>query len=126
MNDREHANAGPRETDHRIRLRRPWRREPFEGGVRWRRRFGRPTGLRTGDRVWLVIDDAQGPGTVALNGRSLGPLTPDRPAAQFDVTDALGPRNELEILLSIAHAPAEADEPGRVWLSIRSGGTAAR
>jgi hypothetical protein len=91
----------------------------FRGLVRFTRRFTQPTGLDATTRVWLMIEDVDWQGTVALNGQQLGhiqlaetspapclPVAPSlRPAippptscpARFDITSLLQPRNELTI-----------------------------
>lgn len=82
---------------HAIRLRSPW--EPHAAG--FRRHFNRPTGLASGERVWLVIDDA-GATRVALNGAELAAVPLPCPA-RFEITALLRPRNEL--LIAIAAEP---------------------
>jgi hypothetical protein len=67
----------------------------FRGRVRYRRRFGLPTNLETGQRVWLVCDGADLRGAAALNGRVLGPIEGYRAPTRFDVTGDLQPRSEL-------------------------------
>jgi hypothetical protein len=69
----------------------------YYGRVRHRRRFGRPTGLDSGQIVWLVCDGAAGAANVALNGAPLGALLGPTTPVRFDVTDRLLARNELVI-----------------------------
>ena len=99
---------------HAIRLRRPWHCESTEGGLVWRRRFGRPTGLTPGQRVELVIDGLPPAASIALNGQ----LLPDRREeelgrSRFDVTGCLLARNELAIRLPLpqAHPPSSPGTP---------------
>ena len=92
---------------HTIRLRGPWEREPHEGGqVRYARRFHLPTGLDSGERVWLVIEVADG--EVSLNGQLLGSAT-----GQFDVTRMLEPTNRL-----VVTAASGLSTDGLAWLEI--------
>lgn len=86
---------------HRIRLREPWECETRRDGVCWRRRFNRPTGLGSRERVSLVVERLAGNGEVRLNGALLGRLEPADAAARFDVTDRLEPHNEVMLLVSI-------------------------
>src|SRR5262245_47240120 len=90
---------------HRIRLRGPWECEPrsgdpppaprhmtlpcrwveggltnYSGKVRFRRRFGSPTNLEVGERVWLTFDGVEGTWIASLNGEGLGN------SPEFDVT----------------------------------------
>jgi hypothetical protein len=106
------------ETTHRIRLNGPWEVHPeaagaptgrlmvpgtlgdggwtdYVGRVRFRRRFGKPTGL-TNERVWLVFERIAGAATVALNGQALGEI---QSQGAFEVTTQLGGRNEVEVVL---------------------------
>lgn len=97
---------------HRIRLRRPWQSEATGDRVRWTRRFGRPTGLAPGQRVWLVLEDVPAV-SASLNGQVL-------PVGQraFDVTALVQARNEL-VLETPAPGPAADAPPGLVALEIR-------
>jgi len=83
---------------HVIRLREPWESAPSadDDAVVWRRRFGRPTGLEGGERVWLCIRCASELLAVHLNdieqlGESCGELW------RVDVTAQLAVRNVLEV-----------------------------
>jgi hypothetical protein len=67
----------------------------FHGRVRYRRKFGCPTGLEPGDRVRLVIEQVEAFGAVALNQVMLGDIGSGRTNTGFDVTALLKPRNEL-------------------------------
>ena len=136
---------------HTIRLRGPWTCQPiasatdaplpsggtlaipgdwsgllgadFRGRARFTRHFNCPTGLDPGQRVWLVLDDAEGDLTVYLNGADLLPLSPSptlpvsptSPALRCDITAHLQPRNELTIDL---HSPSAPGRLGLVRLEI--------
>ncbi len=99
---------------HTIDLTNAW--EPPVAGSRgparshaWVRRFGRPSGLGPGDRVWLVMD-LPPPADATLNGAAL-PAPPEATGAwRIDVTDRLGARNELVVSLEVV--PLEADGGG--------------
>jgi hypothetical protein len=103
---------------HRIRLRGPWDCQPLDppgpafraampcrldqaGRLRCRRHFGYPGRIDAHERVWLVLDGVAGRAAVSLNGTPLGACASG--SAEFEVTDRLGPRNELVV---------EAESPG--------------
>ncbi len=69
----------------------------FRGRVRYRRRFGRPSGLAHNDRVDLVIDRVDAWARVTLNDAPLGEITAAQSCARYDVTARLEPRNELSV-----------------------------
>jgi len=104
------------EEPHCIRLRSPWdgRCEPSDDvhDVRFhfRRRFGYPTGIGAGDRIWLVMELSPETGeraVVALNGEVLEPHDLAAVDSRWDVTVRLRPRNELLIeYLSRSNATA--------------------
>jgi hypothetical protein len=120
---------------HRIRLRGPWECEPltgdpppparrmtlpcrwadggladYAGRVRFRRRFGSPTNLDPGERVWLTFGGVEGNWTASLNGVVLG----DGP--EFEVTSLLQPRNELIVEID---GPATGGLWGEVAMEVR-------
>jgi hypothetical protein len=106
---------------HRIRLRKPWQREATAGGVVWRRRFGRPSGLGVGQTVCVCVEGVPSEGSVTLNGQRLGPLPSPHTSARYDVTRRLLARNELSIHLEEAReATATEAPPGEVCLEICS------
>ena len=105
---------------HSIRLRDPWQCEATEqGGVRWSRRFHRPTGMEADDQLVLVLSGLPAGVGVRVNGHgfdaepsavscqpSANPVAaassiehPASPAvaAQFDLTAILRDANEIEI-----------------------------
>lgn len=102
---------------HVIRLREPWECAPaaHDKAVVWRRRFGRPTGLNGGERVWLCIRCASELLAVHLNdveqlGESCGELW------RVDITAQLAVRNVLEV-----SAASSAGGPAfEAWLEITS------
>jgi hypothetical protein len=66
----------------------------FLGRVRYRRTFQKPTGLESGQRVWLVVEAARSRGVVELNRKRLGEA-----GGRFDLTDQLEDHNRLEIVV---------------------------
>ena len=111
---------------HRIRLRRPWGREPSGEGVRWRRPFNRPTGLGPQSRVWIVVEGISSEGDVLLNGRRLGRITASGGQAwRVEVSGLLALHNELVLEVAAAETDAKgpADSPpGEVALEIAEAG----
>lgn len=90
---------------HTIDLTNAW--EPPVAGSRatagpqiWVRRFGRPSGIEPGDRVWLVMD-VPPPADATLNGAALPSLSDAAGPWRIDVTDRLGARNELVLPLGV-------------------------
>ena len=115
---------------HSIRLREPWQREPLEegAGVRFRRRFGYPTGLEPHERVFLVLEPVYRLAKLVLNGNPVAGLTDRNAALEWDVTDRLEERNE--IAADIEFGPSSpvgfesrdvGDILGKVRLEIRFG-----
>ncbi len=82
---------------HVIRLRGPWQSSDVGDVVRWLRAFHKPTGLETGERVWLVVELTGSRAAVRLNGRLLGGVGLGDAVGRFDITDLLADRNALEI-----------------------------
>lgn len=72
------------------------------GQFRLVRRFNRPPLVECGPVV-LRVSQAPGIHSVLLNGRPIGPISPERPDFDLEL-GSLAPRNELVI---------EADPPGR-------------
>jgi hypothetical protein len=62
---------------------------PSESSCAWVRRFGRPSGIEPGDRVWLVVEPGD-KAALVLNGICLVAAS-----RRHDVTELLEPRNEL-------------------------------
>jgi hypothetical protein len=96
---------------HVINLSTAWQ-PPGDGSRAWVRRFGRPAGIESGDRVWLVLDGGEG-ASLVLNGMGLAAA-----GGRHDVTALLEPRNEL-LLVPTTSEPAIAtpvDAPGPVAL----------
>jgi len=109
---------------HRIRLRKPWKYEACEAEARWRRRFGRPTGLGPDTTVSLVVENAAAPLHIRLNGELLGRVSRQGEAGRFVVTNRLLLQNELAILtdeaLPASHGIDPLSPPADVCLEILS------
>lgn len=75
----------------------------FRGRVAFRRRFGRPTGIDDGQRVWLVCEGANARATLVLNGEPLGEVSGPSAPSEFDVTARLHERNELTATVEFPH-----------------------
>lgn len=130
---------------HRIRLRGPWDFAPlaagagglfsrrrvevptdwgeslglnFQGGVRYRRRFAKPTGIEPHERLWLVIEGVDACGRAALNGTALGTIRGYALPEAFDITPLIKPRNELLLDVFVPAAPGGPPtlRPGREGL----------
>jgi hypothetical protein len=83
----------------------------FRGRVRYRRRFNRPSGLDSHERVWLVAEGADARASVALNGRRLGEVPGYALHGEFDVTEWVEPGNELTLEVELPGV-----EPGEIRL----------
>ncbi len=105
---------------HVIRLRGHWDAEPIEGSqaTRWTRRFGRPTGLESGARVWLCLQPGVGILSWRLNDSVAHVVDAAHAAQRFDITDQLQPRNRLEVLVEEGPAPLGDQVPFDAWLEI--------
>ncbi len=71
----------------------------FRGRVRYHRVFQSPTGLDSGERVWLIVEPPRSRGAVQLNGKSLGDVSWGGPSFRSDITDLLRDHNRLEIVV---------------------------
>jgi len=78
---------------HEINLSTTWEPPSHESRA-WVRRFGRPSGVASSDRVWLVIEGGDRPALV-LNGVCLA-----GDAGRHDISALLEPRNELVLIPS--------------------------
>lgn len=104
--------AGPHR--HCIDLTNAWEPPRADPGPGWTRRFGRPTGLAAGDRVWLVIERPRIL-TVAINDTPL-PIARDGGCEwRGEITPLLRVRNRLLIVPDVEDAAAipSADDHGR-------------
>ena len=84
------------------------------GCARFQRKFHRPTNLEPHERVFIVLTEARGTGSVKLNETPLGEFTANATEHKFDVTKALEPFNVLTVELT--HCPSEApDQSGGLY-----------
>ncbi len=103
---------------HRIRLRGPWQCQCTEQGIRWSRKFNRPTGLEGAARVWIAADNPRLDGVLHLNGALLGQMTAGEDAAKFEVTGRLELHNELILIAAKESAQPPLVLPAEVSLEI--------
>jgi hypothetical protein len=83
----------------------------FLGRVRYHRVFQKPTGLDSGERVWLVVEPAQSEACVTLKGRLVGFVYPGEPTGRFDITDRLEDHNQLDIVVDHPAVELITDHP---------------
>jgi hypothetical protein len=69
----------------------------FYGRVRFVRTFNQPTGLESGERVFLVVEPPRSCGLVRMNGHELGCVRFGGAAGRFDITPLLKDHNSVEI-----------------------------
>jgi hypothetical protein len=72
----------------------------FQGVVRYRRTFQKPTGLESGETVWLVVEPPRSCAAVSLADRPLGEVRCGGPPGRFDITQLLEDHNRLEIVVT--------------------------
>jgi hypothetical protein len=71
----------------------------FFGRVRYSRSFNKPTGLDSGERVFLVVEPPRSEACILLHGELIGSVRPGEGAGRFDITDRLESHNRLEVYL---------------------------
>ena len=71
----------------------------FLGRVCYRRTFQKPTGLDSGERVWLVVEAARSEAWILWKGDLVGFVNPGETAGRFDITDRLEDHNAVEIIV---------------------------
>ncbi len=119
---------------HSFRLRDPWQFAATEqGGVRWSRRFHRPTGMEGDDQLLLVLSGLPAGAGVRVNGHefdaeqsavsdqqsanpvaaasSIDQTVSAAVAAQFDLTPILADHNDIEIDLPPTSPAACSPQP---------------
>jgi hypothetical protein len=80
----------------------------FAGRVRFRRAFGYPGRIDTGERVWLTFAGVEGVAELWLNRQHLGRFDGAGGPFEIEVTPLLGERNLLLV-------EVEAGETGGLW-----------
>lgn len=78
----------------------------FFGRARFGRVFQKPTGLESGERVWLVVEPLRTRGVVELNRKPLGEVFWSESSARFEITELLEDHNRLEI--AVEHPALDA------------------
>ena len=71
----------------------------FLGRVRYHRIFQKPTGLDSGEQVFLVVEAPRSLGVVSLNHRSLGIVAIGDVHLRINITAMLDDHNHLEIVV---------------------------
>jgi hypothetical protein len=71
----------------------------FLGRVCYRRTFQKPTGLGSGERVWLVVEAARSEARILWKGDLVGFVNPGETAGRFDITDRLEDQNAVEVIV---------------------------
>jgi hypothetical protein len=71
----------------------------FLGRVRYRRTFNKPTGLASGERVFLVVEPPRSSACITWKGDLVGFVHPGEAAGRFDITRLLEDHNQVEILV---------------------------
>jgi hypothetical protein len=71
----------------------------FLGRVRYRRTFHKPTGLESGERVWLVVEPVRSEACIVWKGELVGFVDPGDESGRFDITDRLEDHNAVEIIV---------------------------
>jgi hypothetical protein len=78
----------------------------FLGRVRYRRTFQKPTGLESGERVWLVVEPARSEACIVWKGDLVGFVRAGEEPGRFDITERLEDHNAIEIFVD--HPALEA------------------
>ncbi|HEX2477538.1 MAG TPA: hypothetical protein VHK01_22470 [Lacipirellulaceae bacterium] len=99
----------------------------FCGRVRYHRVFQSPTGLDSGERVWLVVEPPRCRGGIKLNGKPLGDVSWRGPNFRFDITDLVEDHNRLEIVVEhpaldgdwVANDDSDINQPGGLVGEVR-------
>ena len=97
---------------HGIDLTNAWEPPRADSRQPWTRRFGRPSGLAAGERVWLVIEQPR-MRTVALNDTSLPVAAAEGVVWRREITPLLLVRNLLVIVPDGEDAVVAAPVGGR-------------
>jgi len=103
---------------HGIHLGTAWE-PPSESSPVWERRFGRPAGLETGDRLLLVCEHVVSPApwrTALLNGLSLEWRDAGPDMLESDVSGMVGARNHLVVPAIVDEAVEERGSGSRASL----------
>ena len=91
-----------------------WLGSSFQGSVEYCRNFGLPTGLKSDQKVWLVIESIDFRGSAILNDRQLGSHRLGDPPLRIEVQTMIRKSNVLKIEIEM---PVEADRGPRTGLA---------
>jgi hypothetical protein len=94
----------------------------FLGRVRYHRIFQKPTGLDSGERVFLVVEPPRSRGAVSISNRLLGEVEQGGLPSRFDITACLADHNRLEIIVEhprSCDSPIDAQLPGGLIGEVR-------
>lgn len=102
---------------HTIRLRQPWEELPATtpGRAVFCRRFNRPTGLDTWERVLLEVDRMIFSGELSVNGTPIGQLKSGQ-LFTADITHLLQPSNELRAEVDCQSAAASPPPSASIYI----------
>ncbi len=107
---------------HVIRLRGPWESEPVADAplptILWKRRFGRPTGLESGEQLCLCLRSTSQVQRATLNDAELHREIDASATHRIDITSRVRERNLLELTLDATASQPEPGTPFEVWLEI--------
>ena len=98
---------------HTIRLREPWEQQQSPEGCIHRRTFHAPTGIKSEDTLWIVVQSQEFPARLSCNGAVLGNV---HQRGSFEITSLLSDTNYLELLFMSGDPPPQR---GSVCLEIR-------
>ena len=79
-----------------------WASTSFDA-VRLERRFGLPTGLESGQEIWLIVEASQLAISISLNQTSLGEFAATETHFEFSIRAHLLSRNCLRLDIQSAH-----------------------
>ncbi len=107
---------------HVIRLRGPWESELVVGAtlpaVLWKRRFGRPTGLDSGEQLCLCLRSTNPIHHATLNDEELHRDIDATATHRINITSRVRERNLLELTLDATAGQLAPETPFEVWLEI--------
>jgi hypothetical protein len=69
----------------------------FIGRVLHVRTFNKPTGLDSGERVFLIVEPPRSEACIVMKGQLIGFVRPGAESERFDITDRLDSHNRLEV-----------------------------
>ncbi len=95
---------------------------PFNGRVRFTRRFQWPGRLESPERLWLVLGSVDYYATVWLNGELLGGHEDPFESFAFDITSPVQSRNELVVEVDLPAEGGTLSRMARSGLPSGSGG----